>query len=97
MIVMTKGKKISIHRSMVILTKQFLEDNSWNLSIYTDYNELLSNLHLYWIMHSAEKEYVWSKGQAENMLSDEFTLEMKQKLHLILEGMYIRFQDSSQV
>ena len=94
---MTKGKKISIHRSMVVLTKQFLEDNNWDLSIYRDYNDLLTNLHLYWLMHSAEKNYVWSQEYSEATLSNEFTLKMKHKLHLILEKTYRDFQLLSQV
>jgi hypothetical protein len=61
------------------------------LSLYTTYNELLSHLHLYWLMHSAEKGYAWSQEYTEGSLSDEFSQRMKHKLHLILSKMHDNF------
>lgn len=79
------GQKVSLNRSMVVMTKKFLEEYNWNVSYFQDYESLLTQVYFHWLRNSAEKNYSWCESFKYEFLSKKFANEMMKRLDSILK------------
>lgn len=74
---------MSLTHSMNILTRDFLISYDWDLSKYTNKDDIMNDLYFYWFRNSAEKRYLWCEELSGDVFSEKFANEMKIMLYLI--------------
>lgn len=75
-----KRKRISLTKSIKILTINFLESYEWDTSNFENEEELINDLYFFWLKNSAERKYYWCQEISEEVFSIEFANNIKKIL-----------------
>lgn len=87
---LTVSQKISICKSIHVMTERFWVSYNHDLSFYENDDVLLNDLYFYWLRMSAMKGYAWCKEYEDFFLSSGFADEMKHRLKTSLLKLIIK-------